>query len=517
MFNFFKRSSPAQSLPEVEVDLSGIYREEQPAKKATHAQQVNQLRYAAAKSERLIKRVGGGVLSVDETLRRDLNNLRSASRQGGEDIGYVKKYFGMVQTHVVGDKGFRLQAEPRLASGKIDKRSAQSIETAYKEFNKLGVCEISGRMNGISADQLIVKTVSQDGDVLIRHIDGADNKFGYAFQIIESDRLDTSLYKDLGGGKQIKMGVEIDAYGRHLAYHILTSHPGEYTYAHGHRKYIRIPASEIILPFPMWRPGQTRGVPWAHAALLEMHDIGGYRESMAVGARLGAANMAVYERDPELAVSDEQWTDEGEFLVELEPGGATISPEGYRLRETKFQMPGEGFGSFQKAALRGSASGMDVNYNVLGNDYEGVSWSTMRQAILEDRDHWKRLQGWYISQVKTPIYERWLRNALLKGAIDGLRAYDLARVAGHQFAGRRWQWVDPLKDEQAVGEAMGNFTINPMDVLNDKGVDLEQMQEGWVRYLDVMGPAIQAAQKLGFGNKKMQSMSPAPKENPEEN
>lgn len=494
MFSFFKKSPVARVEPATVAVDSG---------RTTAAQRAAHARFAAAKSPRLNKSMQGMGLSADEILRRDLNRLRAASRTAGEDVGYVKRYFGMVQTHVVGDKGFRLQSEARTASGKLDKKAIAAIEAAWREFNKLGVCEISGRMSGTSADALIAKTVSQDGDVLIRHIDGALNTFGYAFQIIEADRLDANLYKNLEGGRRIKMGVEIDGYGRHLAYHVLTDHPGEYTWStSGGRKYVRIPADEIILPFPMWRPGQTRGVPWAHASLLDMHDIAGYRESTLVGARVGASNMLLYERDPELEVADEQWSEEGEFVSELDPGGAAIAPEGFKVRETNFKMPDGGFGEFQKSALRGAASGMDANYNVLGNDYEGVSWSSLRQAILEDREHWKRLQQWYASQVKSPLFERWLRNALLKGAIKGLAAYDLARCLPHVFMGRRWQWVDPLKDEQAVGAAMENYTINPMDVLNDKGVDLEQMADGWDRYLTHMGPLIKRATELGFGKQK---------------
>ena len=249
------------------------------------------------------------------------------------------------------------------------------------------------------------------------------------------------------------------------------------------------------------------GIPWAIAALLDMHDMNGYQESMLVAGRIQASNMLFYERDPEQEppdeISDEEWTSEGEFIHELEPGVSSIVPEGYKLRETNFQHKGDSTGDFQKSVLRGSASAKEVNYNVLANDYEGVSWSSLRQAILEDREHWKRLQGWFISQVVDQIYERWLKNALVSGAIDGLQAYDLDRLLNYKFMGRRWQWVDPLKDEQALGESMSNFTCNPVEALNEKGVDLDQMAEGWQKYLSIMGPVIELAQSMGLGKSKI--------------
>jgi lambda family phage portal protein len=506
-FNFFKKQPVAQAVEKARLEPAFDI-EERAVSKVSVTQnkrhKMHSQRFAAASSDRLNKAFSfGGSLSVDETLRRDLERLRSASRKAGEDIGYMKRYYGMVQTHVVGDKGVRLQAEVREKSGDLNKQINNDIEAAFKEWGKIGKCEISGRMNLVSAEQLIAKTCSQDGDIIIRHIDGADNEYGYAFQLLESDRLDNQLYKKLDNGNHIKMGVEVNGYGRHVAYHVLTTHPGENTWQAGTRRYERIPASEIIVPFPMWRPGQNRGIPWAHAALLDMHDISGYRESTMVSARVAASNMLLYERDPEQEApdhdDDDEWDDAGDFNIELEPGSSAIVPDGYKIKETNFQHKGESLGDVQKASLRGGASGAEVSYNVMGNDYEGVSWSSLRQSILEDREHWKRMQGWFISQVMGPIYERWLSNALLKNAINNLKAYDLNRCLSFTFRGRRWQWVDPLNEEKAAAVAMENFTANPIDLLNDKGVDLEQMAEGWDRYLTTLEPVIKRAQEMGLG------------------
>lgn len=492
-----KKSTPApvQSRVEPVLDPSenapagNAVRRSDRQRHAIYAQQ----RFAAANADRLKKGMGWGYgLSPDEVLRRDLNNIRVASRKAGEDVGYVKRYFGMVQTHVIGDAGVRLQSAMRTASGELDTKGNKAIEQAFKRWAKKGICEISGRLSLVSAEQLIAKTVSQDGDMIIRHIEGADNEFGYAFQLLEPDMLDTNLYKTLGNGRFIKMGVEVDGYGRHLAYHLFTHHPGDYTWTHNGQRYVRVPAHEIELPFPMWRPGQTRGVPWAHASLLDYHDINSYRESSLVSSRVAASNMLMYVRDTEQEPpEDDGLNDEGEFVHELEPGASSVVPQGYKVHETHFQNPGDNVADFQKAALKGASAGLDVSYPMVANDYEGVNFSSIRAGVLEDREHWKRMQSWFISQVMEPIFQRWLKNALLRGAVPGLRAFDLDRAKeGAIFRGRRWNWVDPLKDEQAIGEAFKNHTVNPLDVLNEKGIDLDEMGEGWQRYLEVMEPFI---------------------------
>ena len=46
---------------------------------------------------------------------------------------------------------------------------------------------------------------------------------------------------------------------------------------------------------------------------------------------------------------------------------------------------------------------------------------------------------------------------------------------------------------------MDNFTVNPMDVLNEKGVDVDEMAEGWQQYLQILGPAMELAKGFGIG------------------
>lgn len=486
----------------------------EPEQKRTPVDRAGHKRFAVAQAKRTGPNLLGQGLSADETLRRDLLSTRLASRKAGEDNGYITRYLGMVQTHIVGEDGFKFQSKVKTSAGDLDKAANDTIESAFARWSKIGVCEVSGLMSRAAAEELIIKSIAQDGDVLIRHIYSEHNEFGYSIQIIEADLLDITLHKDLENGNRIRMGVELDSLNRRVAFHVLTNHPGDYSWTNNGRKYIRIPASEISLPFPMWRPGQNRGVPWAHAALLEMHSVKGLKESEFTRSRIAASNMVMYERDPEQEApdEDEDWDTDGDFIDELEPGTASIVPEGYRTRETNFTPPNTSLDAQVKTGLRGGASGLEVNYNALSNDYEGVSFSTMRQAVLEDRDHWKRKQRWFREAVLEPIFTNWLKSALLNNALTGLNAWDVSRLDRPSFSGRRWAWVDPLKDEQAVGEAFNNFTTDPIRVYRDKGLELQEVKDGWTLFLDEMEPVMERAQALGFGRNLKVPPAPPPKD-----
>jgi len=468
-----------------------------------------QQRYKAAQqTDQAADRFIGGSRSVDANLRSELVKVREASRNAGDDIGYVRRYFSMVQTHVVGENGLRLQANVKDAKGKLDTEANKILENEFLEWGELGSAEIGGRMSWIGAQELTAKTCAQDGDMLMRYHFDKSNRYGFSIELIEADLLDVSLNQKLRNGNRIVMGVELDRFNRRVAFHLLTAHPGDDSWTFGGRRYQRVSADEMDLLYPVWRPGQNRGIPWAHASLMEMYQINGMRDSQLVQARVAAANMGFYERDPELAVDEDEFDDEGELLQELDGGQMSVVPDGYKINQTSFQAPQSS--DFQKDALRGSASGMDVNYNVLGNDYEGVSFSSLRQAILEDRDAWKRKQRWLIEQQGSPVFKRWTKQALLKGALPGLRASDAHRLSKHKMYGRRWAWVDPLKDEQAAGEALGNLTTSPMHILRDKGLDATDVIEGWQQFGEMAEPIMDIYKMLMPKKAGVTEVKPAP-------
>ena len=126
-----------------------------------------------------------------------------------------------------------------------------------------------------------------------------------------------------------------------------------------------------------------------------------------------------------------------------------------------------------KEGKRGAASGLDVSYNTLGNDGEGISFSSLRQFVLEDRDGWKKKQRWMRQELCDLVKSKWLRMSLLSNAIPGLRFSELKRLDNHRFQGRRWDWVDPLKDEKANTEAINNMTKSPLQIIRERGEDPE--------------------------------------------
>jgi lambda family phage portal protein len=202
----------------------------------------------------------------------------------------------------------------------------------------------------------------------------------------------------------------------------------------------------------------------------------------------------------------------GQLLTDADPGTFGELPAGVTFAPFSPEYPTAMFADFVKSNLRGIASGLGVAYHSLANDLEGVSFSSIRSGTLEERDEWMVLQRWFIESFHERLYPEWLRHALGFGLVvfDSGKAAPASvfdKFSAHAFRGRRWQWVDPLRDVQASIAAIGANLKAPQDVANEMGEDYEDV-------LVAIKAAQDMAARLGVAPAAAPSQPTQPKEPP---
>jgi capsid protein len=119
-------------------------------------------------------------------------------------------------------------------------------------------CDIDGLGDFYSLQNRAFRPVVVEGESLIEM--RAENG-ELRLRILPADRLDYALTRNLDGGGQIINGVELDADGRRVAFHILTDRMNFRT--------VRVPADQICHVFKCVYPGQQQwgiSTPQASAA-----------------------------------------------------------------------------------------------------------------------------------------------------------------------------------------------------------------------------------------------------------
>jgi len=177
-----------------------------------------------------------------------------------------------------------------------------------------------------------------------------------------------------------------------------------------------------------------------------------------------------YEGDGE----DEERDDEGNLIQEANPGSFELLPKGVKFQDWNPEHPAGNFSGFVKACLRGVSSGMNVSYNSLASDLEGVNYSSLRAGLLEERDYYKLLQGFLIENLMQPVFEKWLEACVLTQIIP-IKSKDVRKYKNPKWMGRRWAWVDPLKETKANKEAVEAGFKSRRGVCQEEGRNIEDV------------------------------------------
>jgi len=326
-----------------------------------------------------------------------------------------------------------------------------------------------------------MRTVARDGEVLVRMIRGYKNPWKFAIQILEADVLDEQMNISDGPGQNlIKMGIEYDSWGKPVAYHIREKHPGDYFSAKSSYTYRRVPASEIVHLFWTERPTQGRGIPWMRTAARRMYIAGEYEFAELVAARIGASKMGFYVPSPDGGGGDVVGDDEdeqGNPIQEAEPGIFEKLPDGYNdFKAFMPEHPTGNYGPYMKEVKRGMSSGLNVSYNSLANDLEGVNFSSMRVGTIDERDSWKDIQRDFADDFLQIIRAAWLEMLLLTTRTK-LPYAKFEKFNNAEFHGRTWDWVDPEKDISASLRAVGGCLSTLTDECASRGLDFEEVLE----------------------------------------
>ena len=442
--------------------------------------------YSAASTGRLFADFQSSSNSSDAELKNALPKLRERSRELARNNEYARKYFALLRNNVVGDHGMALQVKALDSVGKLDQTGNDAVEKSFKTWAKRGNCTVDGKMSWIDAQKLAIESIARDGEVFIVKHRSAKFRDSFAIEFIEPDQVDHLLNKKLDGGREIRMGVELDEFKRPIAYHVLSYHPGDSEYAtlNYANKYRRIPADRVIHAYMHLRAGQTRGEPWLSSAIDSLKQLGALREASVINARIGASKMGFFTSPAgDGFVADEM--DGNVPIMSAEPGTFHQLPNGVDFKTFDPDYPTAEFDSFHKSVLKGIAAGMGVSYSALSNDLESTSYSSIRQGALEERDNYRNMQKFMTEQVIQPIYESWLGSAMEMNSFGiPLRQFDRFLDAS-VFRGRSWSWVDPVKEMNAAITGLKAGVLSLQDVAEQYGKDVEELVSQIARDRDI--------------------------------
>lgn len=429
--------------------------------------------YDGARRGRLTADWHPGSMSADAELYASLPELRSRSRDMLRNNPYAARACMIVRNNVVG-VGINFQSQVKLPDGTLDDRINTDIEEKFTEWSRKQSCHTAGTLCLNEICKTILTQVFEAGEILIRKRYKAfgDSRVPFALEVIESDRLADRYNRAADSqGNSVRMGVEIDRWGRPVAYYFMKGHPGDYAFGISQTDLERVPAREVIHLFIANRFPQTRGVPWLHTAINRLRDMGGYTEAEVVAAR-ASANIAGFIRSE----ADDAPEDKEGAIFQVKPGAFVHLAPGEDISAFNPNRPTNSLEPFMRFMIREVAAGIGVSYESLSRDYSQSNYSSSRLSLLDDRVTWRILQGWLVTNFLQEVYREWLDLAVLCGELrfkdyeTNPRKYRQAR-----FRAPGWSWIDPTKEVQAYKEAVkaGFMTLSDVIAQTGQGADFD--------------------------------------------
>lgn len=424
--------------------------------------------------------------SINQDIRGGLRPIRNRVRNTIKNDGYAAGYLHRYRVNGVGSEGPTLQNRAKKLNGDIDSTTNRVIEDAWVSWCKKSFCTMAGTMDMVQVMWLWSDYMKRDGEFLCRMIEGPGvNKFGFSLEMLDPEDLDESYTRQLDNGNVILMGIEYNPWRRPVAFWLRQKNLQSDLYSAYQTQLVRVPAEEIIFSYDVEYSKQMRAVSPMVQILISLNMTKQWEEASLINASSTAQTMGFLTRKNLTggvgAVGDAtvkrmmpgttEEVETGDTIAEFNPGMIQELPYGYEFSLSDPKYPTDQHGPFLKTMLRRMATALKLSYNSWANDYEGVNYSSLRSSLLDERDHFMMFQTLMRVQFLEPVFERWLRMAMLTGAVD-LPFSEYDRICKPVFMGRRWQWVDPEKEVNASLTAINGGLSTYQKELGKQGDDV---------------------------------------------
>jgi lambda family phage portal protein len=403
---------------------------------------------------------------------------RKRSRYAVLTNGYAKRAIDILVSNYVGEGH-------RMISQAPDPDFKREIEELWEDWSH--EVDISGKVSLGSFEALAVRSMLEGGDCFIRLRNRRleDNlTVPLQLQLLESEQVPVTK-NQTNGKSSIVGGIEFDALGRILYYHMHKNHPGEFVITNGSKgpQTVPVPARDVIHLHDIRRPGEVRGLPAISAALIQLSDIDKYLDAELVRKK-AAALIGGFIRQPPDNISGnpfesiegyEDEDNEDVHIESLEPGTFPILPPGYDVTFTDPAEVGGSFEMFMRHQLLQISAALNILYEQLTGDVTKVNDRTIRATLLEFKRIASVFQKNVIQhQLYRRVFQRWFGMALLSGALKIPSGMSERQARKVRWVPDPWEFMNPYQEVNTqIAEVRAGFRSRSEVIIAHGGIPEE--------------------------------------------
>ncbi len=440
-----------------------------------------------------------------EDIDENLHTLRQRSRDLWMAAPLAASAIKTTRTNVVG-AGLKLKCRVDYEVLGISREQAdkweQRTEKEFALWASSKWCD-SLRLNNFSELQqlaMISWLMNGDGWAVIRQDSPTPwMPYGLRIYLIEADRVSTpdastsnTIGKNPDNGNRIYNGVEVDASGAIVAYHIANRYPNS-NVGDIHTEWTRVEAfgkktgnPNILQLMESERCEQYRGVPYLAPVIESLKQITRYTEAELTAAVVQAFFTAFikYEAPKDeipfgVAIEEEEQVDRDDpHSYELGAGTVNVLGPNEDVVFGDPKRPSSGFDSFVIAIAKCIGAALEIPFELLTKSFTS-SYSASRAALLEAWMAFRMRRTWFANDFCQPVYELWLSEAVARGRI---RAPGFFNDPAIKKAWCTAEWngpapgqLDPIKEVKAAAmRVQEGFSTREQEAIGLTGGDWDK-------------------------------------------
>lgn len=447
--------------------------------KRMHARRVLQIHaaYEAAKPTRTRTNIADNG-SGDAVTWRAYETLRGQARHLDQNHDIARGVLNCLVNNVVGPRGIGVEFQPKNKSGEINKELADALQAAHRKWAKRP--DTTGEYSLAKSHRLMARGWFRDGESLSKAVMGQVANYQhlsdvpFSFELLEADFLANK--DDAAAG--IFQGVQRNAWGRPTYYHFYKRHPGD--------RYglsidtIAINAGMVNHLKMVDRIRQARGVSVFASVMNRLNDLKDYEEAERVAARLSAMMVAYIKKgSPDMYTGDE---DEDPRTMPFAPGMTfdELLP-GEEVGTIASNRPSALLQPFRDSMLKAVASGASASYSTISKNYDGT-YSSQRQELVEQWANYAVLSDEFISMEVEPTTERFIRMAVLSGAVRVPPEVNQETLLDVEYICPSMPWIDPAKEATGHEKRLALRLKSPQQIIRAAGDRPEEVLDQWQRW-----------------------------------
>ncbi len=339
------------------------------------------------------------------------------------------------------------------------KSKEKKIEKLWKEWAGTTKCDFENELTFRAMQKLVIGSVIESGEVIIRKRWTNVDKFPLKLQVLECDHIATDKI-----GNNVKLGIEVDNTGRKKFYHLYRQHPGGMSdFSNFNLDTIKVPVEDLMHVYEVLRPGQLRGISKIVPAIIKMRDLDEFEDAELVRQKVSSCFVGIVH---DLEASGEMIMDDEELIDRMEPGMIETLP---RNKTITFGNPTtkQGYKDFTNTVGHKIASGIGCTYEGMSGDLSGVNYSSARQGRIEFEPSVVQDQNFLlVDKFLRPVSDAFLEMLSLMGInINGVDV---------QFIIPSIPMVDPTKEIPSKIKSLRAGLTTLSDAVAENGNDFEE-------------------------------------------